>query len=108
MDAKAYTEVCEILKYIPDEDYNKIPKSFKQMLDQNKDKNYKFKLDESKSLKEQKLLRDTKVILAVILKKYLASPEEKQIINKKIQLDIEKIEKEKQKKYNTNNMLKKG
>ena len=30
MNAKAYTEVCEILKYIPEEDYNKIPKDYIQ------------------------------------------------------------------------------
>lgn len=107
MNAKAYTEVCEILKYIPEEDYNKIPKDYIQILEKNKDKNYMFKLDEKKTLEKQHILRETKIILAVIYKKYWATPEEQKIINKKIKFDIEQSEIKKQEKYKTNDIFKK-
>ena len=39
--AKAYTEVIEILKHIPKEEYDKIPETEIQFYENNCDKNYK-------------------------------------------------------------------
>lgn len=45
--AKAYSEVLTILKYIPTEDYYKIPKSKIELFEANSDKNYTFNYDGS-------------------------------------------------------------
>ena len=44
--AKAYTEVIEILKHIPKEEYDKIPETEIQFYENNCDKNYKYVYDE--------------------------------------------------------------
>ena len=40
--AKAYTEVLEIIKHFPEEEYNKIPKEKIEFYKANRDKNYNF------------------------------------------------------------------
>ena len=54
----AYSEVLEILKYIPIEYYNKIPKTQIELFTTNSNKNYKFNYDLNKTLEEQNLLRN--------------------------------------------------
>lgn len=41
---KAYTEVIEILKHLPEESVNKIPKEMLSMFQKKMDKNYNFKM----------------------------------------------------------------
>lgn len=106
MNSKACTEVCEILKYVPTEDYNKVPKEFIQILESKKDINYKFKINASMDIEKQNLFRETKVILAIIYKNYWATLEEKNRIDRKLQYDLEKNEMEKRKKYNPNELFK--
>ena len=45
MYATAYSEVLEILKYIPKEEYNKIPNEKIEVFKAKYDKKYKFKYD---------------------------------------------------------------
>ena len=39
---KAYKEIVEILKYVPEESVNKIPKEMREMFELEMDKNYSF------------------------------------------------------------------
>ena len=48
--AIAYREVLEILKHIPIEDYNKIPKNEIELFEAYADNNYTFNYDTSKTL----------------------------------------------------------
>lgn len=52
--AKAYTEVLEILKHIPKDEYEKIPKSEIQFYESNYDKNYKYMYNESANVKSKR------------------------------------------------------
>ncbi len=102
---KAYREVFEILKYMPEEDVKKIPNEIILTFKTKMDQNYKFEIDVSKELKEQNLLEETKDILANLARDYWATPEQKQRIivieNKERRL----IEEEKRKKYNPDNIF---
>ncbi len=94
---KAYVEIQEILNHMPSEEVKKIDPKFLEMINNKKDKNYNFKLDNTKEIKKQKVLRETKIILAYIFFNYLATDKEKEIINKKFKEDIiaeEKLKKE--------------
>ena len=51
--AVAYSEVLEILKHIPIEDYNKIPKTKIELFKINANNEYTFNYDPSKTLEEQ-------------------------------------------------------
>ena len=46
---KAYKEVIEILKYLPQESVNKIPKTMLKTFENKMDKDYVFKVDTNKT-----------------------------------------------------------
>lgn len=104
---KAYKEVIEVLKFVPIESVNKIPKEMLKMFKNKMDKNYNFSLDINKNFEEQILLEETKAILANIFRDYWASPQEKERIKIKESIELQKLEEEKSKKYNPNNLFKK-
>ena len=81
--SKAYVEVLEILKYIPKEDSEKIPKDIMYTLEKCADKEYIFKINKSVPFEEQKLMEETKDILANFFRDYWATEEEKEELLKK-------------------------
>lgn len=97
---KAYKEVIEILNYVPQESVNKIPQTMLDTFKVKMDKKYDFKIDINKSFEDQNLLDETKAILANIFKDYWATPYQKERIEAKEKYDRQKIEEEKQAKYN--------
>ena len=93
--AMAYTEVIEILKYVPDEDVQKIPEEKLNFYRVNMDNEYDYKLDMVKEFEEQEISEITKAILANIFRDYWATPYQKGRIEAKEKYDLEKIEEEK-------------
>ena len=76
----ALSEVYEILQYLEEESYNKIPKEIIKLIDDNRNKQYDFWIDKTAPLKDQIILEETKEILFEIYRDYLASPEVKEKI----------------------------
>lgn len=74
---KAYKEVYEILKYIPEEDYKKIPKSMIKVIEKGMDKSYDFKVTEFEDFQKQEMLSETECILAIFYRDYWASEKER-------------------------------
>lgn len=104
--ACAYKEVITILSCLPDEEWFKIPKERRDFYFESMKKDYKFELDSSKPIYEQKLLKPTRAILANIFKDYLASPNQKEEIIYREQKEFEKIEEEKRNRYNPDDIFK--
>ena len=104
---KAYKEVIEILKCLPDESVEKIPKNMIKMFEENSDKEYFFAIDINKNFEEQNLMEETKAILANIFRDYWATQYQKERIIAKERYDRQKEEEEKAKKYNVNDIFKK-
>lgn len=98
--ANAYSEVLEILKYIPLEDYNKIPKNKIELFKVNANNDYSFTYNPSKTLEEQKVSKITKGIIAILFRDYWATEIQRNKIITKQNYDRVKLEKEKQEKYN--------
>lgn len=98
--ANAYSEVLEILKYIPVEDYNKIPKTKIELFKINANNDYSFTYNPSKTLEEQEVSKLTKGIIAILFRDYWATEIQRNKIITKQNYDRIKIEKEKQEKYN--------
>lgn len=98
--ANAYSEVLEILKYIPVEDYNKIPKTKIELFKTNANNDYSFTYNPSKTLEEQEVSKLTKGIIAILFRDYWANEIQRNKIITKQNYDRIKIEKEKQEKYN--------
>jgi len=103
---KAYTEIVEILKYVPDEDVKKIPSNMLEMFNAKKDITYDFMIDTTKPFEEQKLLEETEAILANIFRDYWSTPYQKERIMAKESFDREQIEKQKREQYNPDNIFK--
>lgn len=103
---KAYKEVIEILKYVPQESMNKIPKTMLETFEKKMDKDYVFNVDINKSFEEQNLLEETKDIFAVIFRDYWATPYQRERIKAKEKYDRQKIEEEKANKYNPDGIFK--
>lgn len=105
--SKAYKEVIEILNYVPKESIDKIPETMLEVFRTKMDKNWDFKVDINKSFEEQNLLDETKAIFANIFRDYWATPYQKERIEAKEKYDRQKIEEEKEEKYNPNDLFKK-
>ena len=103
---KAYKEVLEVLKYVPQESVAKIPEEIINMFKVKMDKTWDFKVDINKPFEEQNLLDETKAIFANIFKDYWATPYQKERIEAREKYELEKIEEEKRKKYNPDDIFK--
>ncbi len=103
---KAYVEVLEILKYIPKEEQNKIPNQLIEVLKQNADKNYQYRLDTTQGFEKQNLLDETKAILAILFRDYWATDEERKQIVAKENLERRERYKELSQKYNPKDLFK--
>lgn len=73
-------EVEEVLRYLKEEERNKIPKEIWEFILKNKDKKYKWEIDKSKSLNEQQLPTETLAILAYITTEFLLDDEKKELM----------------------------
>lgn len=103
---KAYTEVIEILKYVPQEDFYKIPNEKIEFYKKHMDKEYKYAIDETLQFEQQIMSDITKAILANIFRDYWATENQKTTILAKEKYDLENLEKAKQEKYPPNEIFK--
>jgi hypothetical protein len=105
--AKAYVEVLEILRYLPKDEYEKIPKTKIQYYIENCDKNYHFDFDVSKPLNEQQFLRETNTIIVTLFRDYFATSNQKETLQKILLSNEEKRQEKLREQYNTDNLFKK-
>lgn len=80
--SKRFVEVDEILKYLSEADYNKIPTNLINYIKNNKDNSYTWKYDTSKKLKDQNVSDDTIAILSYLNMEYLLNPEQQEFMRK--------------------------
>lgn len=97
--AKAYREVYEIFKYMPKEEVEKIPKKIRDTIKGFMDKDYNYQFQEELDFKEQKLLEETRALLAVLYRDYWATEIEKKRIIEVQKNDIKKYEEQKNELY---------
>ena len=106
--SKRLVEVDEVLKYLNVDELKKIPEEIRQMIKANKDKDYIWKYDENKKLKNQNLSRDTFAFLSYLNMEYLLNEEQKKLMNQ-IHMENERKEEEiKSEKYKTDDLFKKN
>ena len=88
---RAYAETIYLLKRLTKLEYKRIPPKVIEMIEQKADKEYEFKLDENNNLNEKDLLKETRILLAIIYEKYFATEKEKR--DKYIEIENKKKEK---------------
>ena len=105
---EAFTEVNEIIKMMPEELVNKIPNKFREMIEEERDKEYVPNIQEP--LEKCKLKNETIIILGLIYRDFLCSPEERKRLQEKDAKELAEvqktIEKENREKYNLDDIFK--
>lgn len=104
--SKAYTEVLEIINHFSKEDLNKIPQEKIEFYNENKDKDYNFKIDVNIDLAEQNISREANAILVSLFRDYFATEKQKVILDNLLKQNQEKAEQEKREKYNPDDIFK--
>ena len=87
IDRRVLAEVYEVLMLLEKSKLSMIPEDLVKTIKENKDNNYEVDIHE---IENGKMLQDTSRILATIYTYYLATDEEKNVINKFINLEKEK------------------
>lgn len=75
---KALKEVSEIIKCFPESDKIKIPKSFLDFVEENKDNSYEYKVENIDNFQNENMMEETKIMLSIIYRDFIASGEEKE------------------------------
>ena len=105
---KAFTEVNAIIHLMPEELVDKIPSKFRVMLEEEEDKDYYPNIKEP--LEEQKLKEETIIILGLIYRDFLCSPEERKELQEKDAKELQEVkmamEQEMREKYNPDDIFK--
>lgn len=104
---KAYCEVLEIIKYIPSNDYKKIPKEKIKLFEKLADKNCRIEYDPNKTLEENKISKIGRAIIAILYRDYWSTAQQREKILIWQQREKNKLDIEKRKIYSTENILKK-
>ena len=93
---------------MPDELTNKIPSKFKEMLEDERDKEYNPNIQEP--LEKQKLKNETIIILGLIYRDFLCPTDEKRRLQEKDARELQKVQKaieeEIREKYNPDDIFK--
>ena len=93
--ANTFKEASVILEYLAEEDYEKIPKELINVINENKNDAYEYKMNDELDLNEQPMLPETKALLFNIFRDYLSTPEQKEKIIKMQKEDMARLNKKK-------------
>ena len=102
---EAFAEVDEIFKIMPSELLIKVPIRFRQIISENKAKDYNIIIQEP--LENQKLKKETIVVLGLIYRDFLASPEEREELQLRDAQELKRIEQQMQEQCDIQNIFEK-
>ncbi len=103
---KRFVEVYEILKSLPEKEFNKIPDDLINLIRKNRDSNYIWEYNKSKKITEQNLSRDTIVILSYINTEFILEDEQRMLMRNIHYFNEMKEEEFKKKKFNPKDIFK--
>lgn len=106
---EAFAEVNEIIKLMPLELVKKIPSKFREMIVEEKDNNYIPDIKEP--IEKCKLKNETIIILSLIYRDFLCSPDERKKLQEKDARELQEVQKaveeEIRERYNPDDIFKK-
>ena len=105
--SNALYQISEILNYVEKDLINKIPENLINYINQNKSKDYDWKIDTNLPLENQELLQQTKELLTVIYRDYWCNNTEREELDKTLNENELKYQNELREKYNPDNLFKK-
>ena len=96
--AIACTEVLEVLKYLPQNEYEKIPKEEIELLESQKDSSFK--------VQGMNISKEANAIIIILWEKYFASQNEKEKLYNILKQNYKIEDTRKKEKYNYDNLFK--
>lgn len=96
---KVFKEFREIIKFFPKNEYKKIPKHFIDFIEENMDNNHEYKVEHVDDFQNQEMLEETRILLSIVYRDFLASDEEKKQIIESENEELLQEEKISQEKY---------
>lgn len=103
---KAFKEISELIKFFPRSEYRRIPKSFINFIEEHMDNNYDYIVEHIDDFQNQEMLDETKIILSIIYRDFIASDEVKKQIYETENFELLQEEKRIREKYNLDNLFK--
>ena len=103
--SKAYTEVLEMIKHLPENEYNKIPKEKIEFLERNKDNKYKFVINPQIELEKQNISIEANSIIVTIFRDYFATDLQKEKLKIILEQNENKYQEQLREKYNPDNLF---
>ena len=103
----ALAEVDALIEKASEEEKSKISESFLIFVKNNKEKTYSFDIDNNKSLLEQNLRKETKILLSLIYRCYFCDEETKKKLEEDDSEYLKSLEYEKSKIYSYDDLFKK-
>lgn len=100
--SKAYKEVWEILKFLPQKYIDKVPSEILNKIENQMDINYDFNPEN-----DEEWLEETKAIIVMLFQDYWANQEQLEALNDIYKKRINAEEEKKREKYNPNEIFKK-
>ena len=82
--ADASSELIEILKYLPQNEVEKVPQKLRSFFTKVANKNYVTKIDPNKSMQEQDIKEKTKDLITVLYRNYWCNEDERTSLDKKL------------------------
>ena len=104
--AQAYAEILEIIRNMEQHYKDKIPAKLIEFFEKNKDSNYQYNIDVLNENQNTAFSQKTIDLLAMIELKYLATEEEKKLLNDALEKNEIKYQTELRDKYNPDNLFK--
>ena len=104
----ALSEVNAVLNLSSEDIKNKISQSFFKFVNKNKSETYRPDFDMDLPLEEQKLMKETKVILSLIYRNYLCDENTKRKLEIDDIIEIRTKQMELEQKYSYENLFKKS
>lgn len=101
----ACTEVYVILNCLEEEEYEKLPKEMTNAIEDNRNLDYDYELNEELDLRNQSMLPETKAILFNLFRDYLSMPEQKEKIIRMQKEERRRNEIKKQQQYDSSNLF---
>lgn len=103
----AFSEVFEIINHMEENLKLKIPNKFIELIKENRNLTYKPNIDFTKSINDQILLKETRIILSLIYRDYICDADKKKELLEKDAKEIQKYEEIIREKYDPEKVLQK-
>ncbi len=88
--SRVYEEVWQIIEYLPEVEYKRIPKEVIELIDNNRDKSLPKVIKLDTDISNITISNDATALLVVIFGKYIATDKQKVLLDKIITLNDQK------------------